>query len=68
MNGTSMGYDAGDSNHSLQLPHMITVDSPSKQGKYMCIDLNGDLKEIHYIVIQGIIQFSHLSYSNYSFS
>ncbi len=55
MSGTSMGYAADDSNHSLELPHIITVDSPSKQGKYVCIDSNGDLKEIHYIIIQGII-------------
>ena len=44
---------SGNNIENISFPFTITVDSPSKQGKYICIDKDKSLKEIHYVFIPG---------------
>ncbi len=51
---TDLLYDANNSSESLDYPISVIVDSPSKQGKYVCVDQSNNLTAIHYILIEGI--------------
>ena len=51
---TDLLYDANNSSESLDYPLSVIVDSPSKQGKYVCVDQSNNLTAIHYILIEGI--------------
>ncbi len=51
---TDLLYDANNSSESLDYPLSVIVDSPSKQGKYVCVDQSNNLTTIHYILIEGI--------------
>ena len=52
---TNLLHDTSHSSESIEFPLSVIVNSPSKQGKYVCIDQNNNmLKEIHYIQVKGI--------------
>ena len=52
--GQELWSSTDNDTDSLSFPFVVTVDSSSKQGKYVCIDQEKKLKEIHYIFIPGI--------------